>query len=107
MADAVLIYADSLRSADLRHAVPLAVPDPFLYAESNGSRHVVASSMEAARLRELGLFEVHVHEDYGLDDLVAAGLERREIAAQLAVRAVRELGIARAAVPETFPVWLA
>ena len=107
MADAVLIYADSFRSADLRHAVPLAVPDPFLYAESNGGRHVVASSMEAARLRELGLFEVHVHEDYGIDDLVAAGLDRREIAAQLALRAVRELGIAHAAVPETFPIWLA
>ncbi len=107
MADAVLIYADSLRSADLRHAVPLAVSDPFLYAETNGSRHVVANSMEAARLRELGLFDVHVHEDYGVDELVASGLERREIAAQLALRAVHALGIARASVPETFPVWLA
>src|SRR5581483_4832962 len=38
VADAVLIYADSFRSADRRHAVPLAVPDPILYAESNGSR---------------------------------------------------------------------
>ena len=38
----------------MRHAVPLGVPDPFLYAEENGSRHVFASSMEATRLRELG-----------------------------------------------------
>ena len=44
LADAVLIYADSFRSADMRHAVPLGVPDPFLYAEAE--RH-------AARLREL------------------------------------------------------
>jgi Xaa-Pro aminopeptidase len=103
----VLIYADSFRSADMRHAVPLAVPDPFLYAEASGGRHVVASSMEAARLEELGLFDVHVHEDYGIDELIEAGLERREIVAQLAVRAVRALGIERASVPETFPLWLA
>jgi Xaa-Pro aminopeptidase len=103
----VLIYADSFRSADMRHAVPLAVPDPFLYAEASGGRHVVASSMEAARLEELGLFDVHVHEDYGIDELIEAGLERREIVAQLAARAVRALGIERASVPETFPLWLA
>ena len=44
VADAVLIYADSFRSADMRHAVPLGVPDPFLYAEAE---------REPARLREL------------------------------------------------------
>ena len=70
MADAVLIYADSFRSADMRHAVPLGVPDPFLYAEEDGSRHVFASSMEATRLRELGLFDVHVHEELGYDELL-------------------------------------
>ena len=52
MPEAVLIYGDSFRSADMRHAVPLGVPDPFLYAEENGTRHVFASSMEAARLDE-------------------------------------------------------
>ena len=52
MADAMLIYGDSFRSADMRHAVPLGVPDPFLYAEQNGSRYVFANSMEATRLRE-------------------------------------------------------
>ncbi len=103
----VLIYADSIRSADLRHAVPLAVPDPFLYAETNGTRHVFSNSMEAARLRELGLFEVHVSEEFGIDELIASGLDRREIAAQLALRSVQSLGPKRFAVPYTFPVWLA
>lgn len=103
----VLIYSDSIRSADMRHAVPLAVPDPFLYAESNGSRHVFASSMEGARLDALGLFEVHLHDDLGIDELVAQGLDYREVTAQLSLRAVRSLGATRFAVPETFPVWLA
>ena len=106
MPDAVLIYADSIRSADLRHAVPLAVPDPFLYAETNGTRHVFSNSMEAARIRDLGLFDVHVDEEFGIDELIESGLDRREIVAQLLVRAVDSLGLERATVPETFPIWL-
>jgi Xaa-Pro aminopeptidase len=107
MADAVLIYGDSFRSPDMRHAVPLGVPDAFLYAEENGSRHVFASSMEATRLRELGLFDVHVHEELGYDELMASGVDYRELDAQLALRAVASLGLKRASVPDNFPVWLA
>ena len=103
----VLIYGDTVRSADLRQAVALTVPDPFLYAEREGKPHVFANSMEAGRLRELGLFEVHLHDDLGSDELFEAGLDRREAGAQLMLRAVASLGIERASVPETFPVWAA
>src|SRR5438067_7343417 len=91
----------------MRHAVPLGVPDPFLYAEENGSQHVFVSSMEATRIRELGLFDVHVPEELGYDELIASGLDYREIAAQLALRSVQSLGLKRASVPDNFPVWLA
>jgi len=107
VADAVLIYADSFRSADMRQAVPLGVPDPFLYAEENGTRHVFVSSMEATRLRELGLFDVHVPEELGRDELIASGIGPRELEAQLSLRAVGSLGLKRASVPANFPVWLA
>jgi Xaa-Pro aminopeptidase len=107
VADAVLIYGDSFRSADMRHAVPLGVPDPFLYAEENGSRYVFSNSMEAARLRDLGLFDVRVHEELGADELIQSGIDRRELTAQLALRAVGSLDLKRATVPENFPVWLA
>ena len=107
MAEAVFIYADSFRSPDMRHAVPLAVPDPFLYAEQHGGRHVYVRSMEATRLRELGLFDVHPSEELGMDELIATGIGSRELEAQLALRAVDSLGLKRASVPETFPVWLA
>jgi len=103
----VLLYSDSIRSADMRHAVPLAVPDPFLYAEANGSRLVFTNSMEAARVRGLGLFDVHIAEEFGIDELVAQGLPLREIVAQLQLRFVKSLGPTRFTVPETFPVWLA
>jgi Xaa-Pro aminopeptidase len=107
VADALLIYADSFRSADMRQAVPLGVPDPFLYAEEDGSRHVFVSSMEAARVRELGLFDVHVPEELGSDELMQSGIDRRELDAQLSLRAVGSLGLKRASVPANFPIWLA
>ncbi|HEX6951600.1 MAG TPA: M24 family metallopeptidase [Gaiellaceae bacterium] len=107
MADALLIYAGSFRSPDMRQAVPLGVPDPFLYVEQNGSRHVFASSMEATRIRGLGLFDVHVHEELGFDELMASGIDEGELYAQLALRAVGGLGVTRASVPKDFPVWLA
>jgi Xaa-Pro aminopeptidase len=103
----VLIYADTFRSPELRHEVPIGIPDPFLYAEKAGTKHIVISSMEIPRLREAGGFELHATEEFGLDELVAQGLSRSEIRDQLIVRAVEELGISSALVPETFPVWVA
>jgi Xaa-Pro aminopeptidase len=63
--------------------------------------------MEAVRLRELGSFEVHAGEELGFDELLDSGLGSREVTAQLALRAVASLGVKRASVPESFPVWLA
>jgi Xaa-Pro aminopeptidase len=102
----VLVYADSIRSPEMRHEVPIAVPDPFLYGESGGRRHVFVHSMEGARMRGLGL-DVHAPEEYGFDELVAQGLGRDEIRLELAVRACRAWGIDSAAVPPGFPLELA
>jgi Xaa-Pro aminopeptidase len=103
----VLIYADTIRSADMRSAVPLTVPDPILYTEAGGAKHVFAGSFESARLEELGLFVVHASEEFGSDQLAASGLSPKEIRAELAVREVASLGLTRASVPENFPIWLA
>ena len=32
----VLIYADTIRSPEMRHEVPIGIPDPFLYVERDG-----------------------------------------------------------------------
>src|SRR3954453_20064185 len=64
-----LIYADTFRSPELRHEVPLGVPDPILYAEKDGTRHIVTHSMEAVRLAELNLYELHLMDDLGIDEL--------------------------------------
>jgi Xaa-Pro aminopeptidase len=101
----VLIFADTMRSAEMRHQVPVAVPDPFLYIERNGSRHAVLTSFEVDRVREAGI-EAHPLEEFGWDELVGKG-PREEQALVLYERAVQQLGVDDAVVPFNFPVELA
>ena len=103
----VLIYADSVRSPEMRHEVPLGIGDPFLYAETNGSRHVVIGSLEIPRVRELGRFEIHPPEEFGIDELIAAGRKSDEVLDELVLRACRTLGITDAVVPFWFPLRVA
>jgi Xaa-Pro aminopeptidase len=104
----VLILADSTRSPEMRHEVPLAIPDSFLYAERDGRRVVVVSALEAARVAEADPgIEVIPYEALGLDELMASGVPPGEALLQMYLRACRELGIANAAVPATFPLELA
>jgi Xaa-Pro aminopeptidase len=63
--------------------------------------------MEIPRLAALGLFELHPAEEYGSDELIGSGLSYPEVRQEVALRAVRALGVTRPVVPETFPLWLA
>jgi len=103
----VLMYADTYRAPELRHEVPIGIPDPFLYVEKDGARHIAIGAMEIPRLRALGLFELHPNEEFGYDDLVAEGLSTDVIRHEIPVRAVEALGVTSAVVPEGFPLWLA
>jgi len=101
----VLIYADSIRSPELRHEVPVSIGDAFLYAEHDGARHIVVSALETPRLEGLG-FELHPYEEFGADELRRSGMSWLEIDDELTLRAVAALGIERATVPGTFPLLL-
>jgi Xaa-Pro aminopeptidase len=103
----ILIYGDTVRSPELRHEIPLTVPDPFLYAERDGTRHVYVSSLELARIRDVDGIDAHPNEDAGLDDLIASGMHREDLYKPLVLNAVRALGIDSATVPTTFPLELA
>jgi Xaa-Pro aminopeptidase len=100
----VLIHADTVRSAELRHEVPLLIGDPFVYLEQNGSRRVYTSSLEAPRLEELGGLEVVLVEELGFDELMASGIDRPAIERELVLRACRHAGIEDAVVPRAFPL---
>jgi Xaa-Pro aminopeptidase len=105
----VLIAADSTRSPEMRHEVPLAIPDQFLYAEHDGRRVVVVSSLEAPRIAAAAgsSLDVVPMETLGMDDLIAQGVPRDELNLHVFARACTELGITAASVPSTFPLELA
>jgi len=104
----VLIYADSIRSAEMRHEVPLGVPDPFLYAERDGKRNVVASSFELGRINAVAPdIEALPFEEFGIDELYAQGMSREQIELEVVLRAARQFGIEDAVVPGTFPLEVA
>jgi Xaa-Pro aminopeptidase len=102
----VLIYADSMHDAAMRHEVPVPVPDPFLYIERDGDRHALVTSFEVSRLEPVGII-AHPYEEFGYDELLAQGLPRHEVLVQTMENLVEELGVKEAVVPPFFPVGLA
>jgi Xaa-Pro aminopeptidase len=102
----VLIHADSIRSPELRHEVPVAVPDAFLYVEHDGRRIAVVTPLEIERISAVGI-ETIPPEHFGADELLAEGMPYHEMELEVYTRACRELGVSAAAVPASFPVELA
>jgi Xaa-Pro aminopeptidase len=101
----VLIYADSIRSPEMRHEVPVPIPDPFLYAEKGDRRIVILHSLEIARVRaDAPELEIIPNEQLGSDELYSQGLRGWQVVLELGLRACRELGIVSATVPESFPL---
>jgi Xaa-Pro aminopeptidase len=103
----VLIYADTVRSPDMRYVIPHPVADPFLYVEHDGVRSVVVRSLEVQRMAGVPGLEPHPEEEFGLDQLRASGLGQLQITRLIALNACRAFGIDGAHVPPDFPVGLA
>jgi Xaa-Pro aminopeptidase len=105
----LIIAGDSIRTPEIRHEVPLAVPDPFLYLERDGKRVAILNALEVGRARALGIsdLEVRALEEFGSDEMALRGLQLEEINREVALLACRELGIASAVAPATFPLEIA
>ena len=87
----VLIYGDTFRSPELRHEVPLGIPDPFLYVERDGSKHIAIGAMEIPRLAELGAVRAASRRGVRLRRPDRARASRyAEVRRELALRAVAE-----------------
>jgi Xaa-Pro aminopeptidase len=103
-----LIYGDTLRSAAMRHEVPLGIGDPFLYLESDGRRVVVTNALEDDRIAQAAPeLERLLMDELGLDELIAQGLTREVVYREVFARAVQRVGIGAATVPAEFPLALA
>ena len=78
----VLIVGDTLRSTELRHAVPVAIGDPFRYAELDGRRIAVVWSIEGDRIAVVDPgIEIVPVETFPLDDLIRDGVDLYEMPA--------------------------
>ena len=101
----VLIYGDTMRLPELRHEVPVPIPDAFLYAEKGDRRVAILHSLEIPRVREEAPeLEIVPLEALGVDELIAQGNPFWKTELEIAVRACRELGLERPLVPPGFPV---
>ncbi|HEX3290395.1 MAG TPA: Xaa-Pro peptidase family protein [Gaiella sp.] len=103
----VLIYGDTVRSPDLRHAVPVAIADAFLYAERDGRRYVFIATIEAERIRAAVDVEVVPPDELGLDELLAKSVPPRDVRLELLVRGCEAIGLEAAITPDAFPVAVA
>jgi Xaa-Pro aminopeptidase len=102
--DTILMFADTVRSPDLRYRIPHTVADPFLYIEHAGTAHVVCRSLEVERMRGVPGLEPHADEEFGLDQLQAAGVPNLQVPRQIALNVCQHLGIKTATVPPDFPL---
>jgi len=104
----VLIYADTVRSPELRHEVPLAIGDSFLYLEKDGRRAVAIHGLEIPRVRaDAPELEIISTAELGEDELYEAGKRGLEVELELIRRGCAKLGIDEAAVPPSFPLEVA
>ncbi len=104
----VLIHADTTRSPAMRHEIPLAVPDPFLYVEHDGRRLVVITSFERERLKAVAPdIEALPPEQFGVDELLRGGTPPVQAMLEVYARALKEIGVSSADVPAQFPLELA
>ena len=104
----ILLYGDTVRSAALRHEVPLEIVDPFLYVARGDEALVLTNGLELARIQEtLPRALVQLRDGFGWFELLEAGMSREEAELEVSVRALREWGIEEAVVPGDLPVAVA
>ncbi len=103
-----LLYGDSIRYPALRHEVPLAIIDPFLFVEREGRAYVLTSPLEASRIATARPDAVlQTADKLGLYELVEGGMPREEAELETLLRALAEWEIDDVVVPPDLPVAVA
>ena len=104
----VLLYSDTERSAAMRHEIPIAIGDPFAYAEVGGRTVILTSSLEQERIAavrpEAELIE---YADVGFHELLESGMARDQMLLEMISRAVVRMGLRSATVDPDFPLAVA
>jgi Xaa-Pro aminopeptidase len=100
----LLIYGDTIRSPELRHEVPVPIPDAFIYAEKDGGRYVFVGSLEIPRIEVLDGIATVPLEELEIDELYSRGLPWYEAERELVLRACRKISLEDAVTPRAFPL---
>jgi Xaa-Pro aminopeptidase len=104
----LLLFGDTERSPAMRHEVPLAIGDSFMFADIDGRRAVLTSSLERSRIAAaLPDAELLDFTALGMRELIQEGHSRLEAQGEIAARAVSQLEITAAVIPWDFPVAIA
>jgi hypothetical protein len=86
----LLLFGDTVRSAALRHEIPIAIIDSLLFAEVDGRQYVLTSHLERARAeRVLPDAEVLDYFAFGFRELVGRGMSFADAGREAEARAVR------------------
>ena len=104
----LLLYGSTEASPALRHEIPIAIGDPFLFAEIDGDPAVLTNGLERERIAA-ALPDARLLDSFalGMRDLMQGGMPRHLAALEIASRAVQRWQIGSAIVPGDFPVALA
>ncbi|HEY3613124.1 MAG TPA: Xaa-Pro peptidase family protein [Gaiellales bacterium] len=101
---ATVILSDTLRSPEMRRELPLAMVDPAIYIEVDGTRKAWVTGFELERVAGFAGLESVGLEELGLDELIAQGMSHQDAIHKVAiVRACEALGVTEAVVPRGFP----
>jgi Xaa-Pro aminopeptidase len=104
----ILLYADTERSAAMRHEIPIGVPDPFGYAEVGGKVYVFTSSLEQERIAAARPdAEIIEWGDVGFHELLESGMARDQMIIEMISRAIAKTGLRSALVDPDFPLAVA
>jgi Xaa-Pro aminopeptidase len=104
----LLIFSDTIRSADLFYSIPLHIGDPFSYFEIESRKIAINGVLERDRILSLETgIEVIDPVALGIDDLIASGKSGLSLRQEITLRACKELNVKEASIPPDFPVAIA
>ena len=101
----VLMYADTLRSPDLRHIISIPIGDAFPFVERDGKPTAFVHAVEEPRIRELGGIEIVTYGELGLAELTEQGFSYQAARIELLVRACRHVRDRRGDRPRRTSRW--
>jgi len=104
----VLFYADGYKFPDVYHVTRFLAPDPIIALEQDGEVAIVVNSLEEGRARKQSRArEVLNIDHFGAKELLAKGITREDLDAEITKRFLESRGLRLVAVPPYFPLRLA